>query len=71
MTLVCDKRVDVGSQLLVDFCKYVESTDSSWLHVFGLSNGHSLKSYKGQVTNDRKEVEMSQFKYCLVSEANA
>jgi len=45
--------------------------DTGLIHVYGRDNYHSLSNYKGKLSNDSKDIEFSEYKYCLSAENNS
>lgn len=70
MCVLSQKAFDKGHKLRLGLAQYVDEHKKHWLHTYGRENYHHLANYKGPLTFDRKEMQMSQYKYYFVAENN-
>ena len=66
--ILSEKYTDPGQKYRVDLVKYLDDTDLP-IDVFGRENYHSLKCYRGQVT-EPKEFYIQRYNYYLAIENN-
>jgi hypothetical protein len=63
---------DDGHKKRTKFVKYLEENEKDILiDVYGRSNYHNLKNYKGQLTDDKKESQFVNYKYYFMAENNS
>ncbi len=68
-TVVSSKYVDQGHKLRIDFVKYLESKEYP-IDIFGMSNAHKFRGYKGRLPLYCKDAGMFPYKYVFNAENN-
>ena len=71
LSILSDKKFDIGHQKRIQFIKYLEKEKKKYMHVFGKENYHQFNNYKGQLKENKKENEYLNYKYVFACENNS
>lgn len=67
IAIISEKTHDIGHQNRINFIRYIEELGHDFIDVYGTSNHHNFKNYKGTIDS---KILQTEYKYVFSSENN-